>query len=69
MSTYQAASGAGQPGMDELKEGTRAVVSGEREVAKNEIFAHPLAFNVIPHIDDFQEWIYKGGDESDMGMS
>jgi len=55
MSTYQAASGAGQPGMDELKEGTRAVLSGERDVAENKIFAHPLPFNVIPHIDKFQE--------------
>lgn len=55
MSTYQAASGAGQPGMDELTEGTRAVLSGERDVAENKIFAHPLPFNVIPHIDKFQE--------------
>jgi len=55
MSTYQAASGAGQPGMNELQEGTRAVLSGEKEVADNEIFAHPLPFNVIPHIDKFQE--------------
>ncbi|KAL3810928.1 hypothetical protein ACHAXA_001101 [Cyclostephanos tholiformis] len=55
MSTYQAASGAGQPGMDELMEGTRSVLSGEREVAENKIFAHPLPFNVIPHIDKFQE--------------
>jgi len=55
MSTYQAASGAGQPGMDELVEGTRSVLNGEREVAENKIFAHPLPFNVIPHIDKFQE--------------
>jgi aspartate-semialdehyde dehydrogenase len=55
MSTYQAASGAGQEGMDELREGTRAVLSGERDVAENKIFAHPLPFNVIPHIDKFQE--------------
>eukprot|EP00586_Coscinodiscus_wailesii_P012980 CAMPEP_0172498420 /NCGR_PEP_ID=MMETSP1066-20121228/113422_1 /TAXON_ID=671091 /ORGANISM="Coscinodiscus wailesii, Strain CCMP2513" /LENGTH=389 /DNA_ID=CAMNT_0013271697 /DNA_START=46 /DNA_END=1215 /DNA_ORIENTATION=+ len=55
MSTYQAASGAGQPGMDELQEGTKSVLMGEREVAENNIFAHPLPFNVIPHIDKFQE--------------
>jgi aspartate-semialdehyde dehydrogenase len=55
MSTYQAASGAGQPGMDELWEGTKSVVNGERDVAENSIFAHPLPFNVIPHIDKFQE--------------
>jgi len=55
MSTYQAASGAGQPGMDELKEGTRSVISGEKDVADNSIFAHPLPFNVIPQIDKFME--------------
>jgi aspartate-semialdehyde dehydrogenase len=46
MSTYQAASGAGQPGMDELMEGTKAVLEGK--TAENNIFAHPLPFNVIP---------------------
>merc|ERR1719287_265331 len=55
MSTYQAASGAGQPGMDELKAGTLSVLNGERDVAENKIFAHPLPFNVIPHIDNFQD--------------
>lgn len=53
MSTYQAASGAGQPGMDELKEGTKAVLEGRE--ASNSIFAYPLPFNVIPQIDKFQE--------------
>lgn len=53
MSTYQASSGAGQPGMDELKEGTAEILKGGK--AKNEVFAHPLPFNVIPHIDKFQE--------------
>jgi len=55
MSTYQAASGAGQEGMDELRQGTKSILDGEREVAENKIFAHPLPFNVIPHIDTFQE--------------
>ena len=53
MSTYQASSGAGQPGMDELKAGTAAFLSGEE--VTNKIFAHPLPFNVIPQIDKFQE--------------
>eukprot|EP00934_Nitzschia_sp_Nitz4_P001071 Nitzschia sp. Nitz4//scaffold267_size26297//13979//15263//NITZ4_008268-RA/size26297-processed-gene-0.0-mRNA-1//1//CDS//3329544902//1071//frame0 len=61
MSTYQAASGAGQPGMDELLKGTKdhfeALESGNGAsyTPKNEVFAHPLPFNVIPHIDKFQE--------------
>ncbi|KAG7338700.1 aspartate-semialdehyde dehydrogenase [Nitzschia inconspicua] len=54
MSTYQASSGAGQPGMDELQEGTRAYLNGEKNI-QNKIFAHPLPFNVIPQIDKFQE--------------
>jgi aspartate-semialdehyde dehydrogenase len=53
MSTYQAASGAGQEGMDELKDGTRDYLEGKP--VRNKIFAHPLPFNVIPHIDSFQE--------------
>jgi len=51
MSTYQAASGAGAPGMAELEEGTKAMANGGS--ASNEVFAHPLPFNVIPHIDKF----------------
>jgi aspartate-semialdehyde dehydrogenase len=53
VSTYQAASGAGAEGMAELERETRRVlVEGARPGA--EVFAHPLAFNVIPHIDAFQ---------------
>jgi len=54
MSTYQAASGAGQPGMEELEAGSAAVANGgDWKKGKNEVFAHPLPFNVIPHIDKF----------------
>ncbi|CAE8633801.1 unnamed protein product [Polarella glacialis] len=52
MSTYQAASGAGAAGMIELEAGTRKGLNNEPVV--NEVFAHPLPFNVIPHIDAFQ---------------
>merc|ERR1719482_1158526 len=51
MSTYQAASGAGQEGMEELEKGAAAIATGG--TATNEVFAHPLPFNVIPHIDKF----------------
>lgn len=52
ISTYQAASGAGAEGMAEL--GEQAKVYLETGKAGNEFFAHPLPFNVIPHIDAFQ---------------
>ncbi|MFT7624037.1 MAG: aspartate-semialdehyde dehydrogenase [Myxococcota bacterium] len=53
VSTYQASSGAGTPGMKELEDGVRAWAAGEEVPCKT--FAHPLAFNVIPHIDSFQD--------------
>jgi len=53
METYQAASGAGRLGMEELQQGMAQLVNG-KEVT-NKAFAHPLAGNVIPHIDKFQE--------------
>lgn len=57
MSTYQASSGAGQPGMDELTDGTKAYLEGDMKSydgVENSIFAYPLPFNVIPQIDKFQ---------------
>ncbi|MBN1156494.1 aspartate-semialdehyde dehydrogenase [Candidatus Woesearchaeota archaeon] len=53
VSTYQATSGAGQGGMIELENETRNVLDGKN--AKNKVFAYPIPFNVIPHIDVFQE--------------
>lgn len=52
MATYQAASGAGAEGMEELLEGTRAKLDGKEP--HHSVFAHPLPFNLIPHIDKFQ---------------
>lgn len=51
--TYQAASGAGAKGMDELIVQTRDVLAGKAAVPK--AFAHQIAFNLIPHIDVFKE--------------
>merc|ERR1719353_222956 len=57
MSTYQAASGAGAPGMEELQEGAKAISNGG-EAKPAEVFAHQLPFNVIPHIDKFLDDLY-----------
>ncbi len=51
--TYQSASGAGAKGMDELVTQTRDVLDGK--AANPKAFAHQIAFNLIPHIDVFQE--------------
>ena len=54
VSTYQATSGAGQAAMDELTGQTRAQLEGQPLPAPKK-FAHPIAFNVLPHIDSFLE--------------
>ena len=52
VSTYQSVSGAGQKGMHELWSQTEAHVTGKAAPAPSK-FAHPIAFNCVPHIDDF----------------
>jgi aspartate-semialdehyde dehydrogenase len=45
--TYQSASGAGRPAMDELEESTRAYLKGEAYAPK--VLPHPYAFNLFSH--------------------
>lgn len=53
VSTYQAVSGAGQAGMDELYRQTKGIY--QMEEAHPQEFPVPIAFNAIPHIGDFME--------------
>ena len=53
VATYQSASGAGATGMQELGEQQKAIALGEDP--KVEKFAYQLAYNLIPHIDVFQD--------------
>lgn len=45
--TYQSASGAGRPAMDELEESTRAYLRGEQYEPR--VLPHPYAFNLFSH--------------------
>ncbi len=53
VATYQAASGAGASGMEELAEQTAQIVHGEAPTVRK--FVDRLAYNLIPHIDVFTE--------------
>jgi len=53
VASYQAASGAGAEGMSELIAGAGDYLAGKP--VKHSVFAHPLAFNVVPQIDRFHE--------------
>jgi len=48
MSTYQAASGAGRPAMEELQRATKARIARESFIPKE--FPHDLSSNLFPHI-------------------
>lgn len=52
-STYQAASGAGAPGLEELESQIKAYSNGENLEVK--AFQHQLMYNLIPHIDKFDQ--------------
>lgn len=57
VSTYQAASGAGMPGLKELERESRVLAEGG-EVGDTAPFAYQLAFNLIPQIGGFKEEAY-----------
>lgn len=57
VSTYQAASGAGMPGLRELERESRVLAEGG-EVGDTAPFAYQLAFNLIPQIGGFKEEAY-----------
>lgn len=52
-SSYQAVSGTGARAIEELRRQVEASVRGEKSVA--EVYPHPIAFNVLPHVDSFLE--------------
>ena len=53
VATYQAASGAGKEGMEELVVQLQKFFEFKLDECEPKVFAHRLAFNVIPHIDVF----------------
>ncbi|MGZ0656382.1 aspartate-semialdehyde dehydrogenase [Coraliomargarita sp. W4R72] len=52
-STYQAVSGSGAGGLIELDQQAHAWAEGGE--MKKEVYPHQIAFNLIPHVDAFQE--------------
>ena len=54
VSTYQSVSGGGKEAVDELWNQTKGIYVPGQEVAPNK-FTKQIAFNVIPHIDEFME--------------
>ena len=53
VSTYQAVSGTGQKGLEELERQTRDLFNMREP--ENKVYPYRIAFNVLPHIDVFLE--------------
>ena len=53
VSTYQAVSGTGKAGIEELAKQTAELLNGRE--AEIDVYPKQIAFNALPHIDDFQE--------------
>ena len=53
VATYQSVTGTGVAANEELLEQSRAALAGEKSVPK--VYPHQIAFNVLPHVDDFLE--------------
>lgn len=53
VATYQAVSGTGKEAIEELAGQTARLLNGQP--AECEVYPRQIAFNVLPHIDDFQD--------------
>ena len=53
VSTYQAVSGTGKAGIEELAKQTAELLNGRQ--VETDVYPKQKAFNALPHIDDFQE--------------
>lgn len=56
VSTYQAVSGTGLEAMEELTEESKHILAGKQVTPK--VYPHQIAFNLLPHIDVFDETGY-----------
>ncbi len=55
VATYQSTSGSGKAAMDELFNQTRGIYTNQPVQRHMNTFSKQIAFNVIPHIDDFMD--------------
>ncbi|MCW3065411.1 MAG: aspartate-semialdehyde dehydrogenase [Solirubrobacterales bacterium] len=54
LSSYQSVSGTGQKAIEELRAQSRAVLE-DRRIPAPQVYAHPIAFNVLPQVETFED--------------
>ena len=58
VSSYQSVSGTGAAAIEELRTQTAGALNDDEPAPR--VYPHPIAFNVLPHIDTFDESGYTG---------
>ena len=53
--TYQSVGGTGNKGVSELKEQMALIAAGRENEIEPKVYAYPIAYNLVPHIDNFLE--------------
>jgi aspartate-semialdehyde dehydrogenase len=61
VSSYQSVSGTGQAAVSELIEGTAGLLAGDEP--EPAVYPHPIAFNVLPQVGDFNDDGYTGEEQ------
>lgn len=54
VSSYQAVSGTGQKAIEELREQSKQILSGDR-IDPPQVYPHQIAFNVLPQVESFKD--------------
>lgn len=61
VTSFQSVSGSGRAAMEELERGSRQFLDGDHDLPR--VYPHPIAFNLLPHIDDFDSSGYTGEEQ------
>jgi len=61
VTSFQSVSGSGRAAMDELERGSKQFLDGDHDLPR--VYPHPIAFNLLPHIDDFDSSGYTGEEQ------
>ncbi len=54
VSSYQAVSGTGQKAIEELRDQSKQILSGDR-IDPPQVYPHQIAFNVLPQVESFKD--------------
>lgn len=55
VSTYQSVSGTGKAAVEEMRQQAELMLQNREDEIKPQVYPHPIAFNLIPHVGSFKD--------------